>query len=303
MIGSSSGPGTYDESITIEKDITLAGDGDVEDIVIRVAADAAALPDEIAPLCRMGCTGTAGAQFGIYLAETSATVSDLTILGLPFTVAVVVHGGAPTLERLVIDIEGGPARSTVDAARHGLVVDHGSAAYLRDITHEGWMTVDRGASPTIEDSDLLDTCIAIWGEGTAAVFRKNTVTACPNGFAFDVAHGAIPLIEGNDISGGQDGFPVIGVSRGTADGTHAVIKGNTIHGASDSTSGVLVEMGVHRRGRGERAVRERDGDASSGPTPRSSGIRSMTTGPESRWDWWAARPSRTTWSRATRRAC
>jgi F-box protein 11 len=236
-------PGIYEESIVIDKNVTLDGEGDSAEIVIRVPEDAPALPEDRAPLCRMGCTGRTAGLYGVWVTADAATLTDLTILGQPTTTAIFVDGDRPTLERLITDIEGDPVNSAFTAARVGLGVDLGSAALVRDITHEGWLAVDRGASPVIEASRLLDTCISVWGEGTAAVFRNNTISACPNGFAFNVEHGSSPRIEENDISGGLDGFSAIYVGAGSANATQAVIDGNRIHGASDSTAAILVEAG------------------------------------------------------------
>ena len=235
-------PGTYDEALVLDKDITLRGDGaDRSEVTIQVPPDAPLLPEELAGRCLMGCSGTSNQPTGLLLLETTSSLSNLTVVGLLEGSAVSIHGGAPTLEDLVIEIEGDVGRTTQEALRGGLHIDHGSQAIVRGITHEGWLSVDRGSSPIFEDNQLLDSCVHLWGEGTAAELRRNTITACPNGWALDIAHGATPLIEDNDIS-----VAGVYVYPGIAEGTHPVIRGNRIHEpeASMEIKGIRIDAGA-----------------------------------------------------------
>jgi len=228
-------PGTYGEALIIDKDVTLRGDGaDRSEVIIEVPADAPLLPEELAGRCLMGCAGTEDpGPTGLLLLETTSSLSNLTVVGLLEGTAVSIHGGAPTLENLAIEIAPEVADTSREAAGGGagagLNIDHGSQAIIRGITHEGWLSVDRGSSPIFEDNQLLDNCIQLWGEGTAAELRGNTITGCANGWALDIGHGATPLIEDNDI-----GVAGIYVYQGIAAGTHPIIRDNRIH-ASDPT--------------------------------------------------------------------
>lgn len=226
-------PGTYGEALVIDKDITLRGDGaDRSEVVVEVPADAPLLPEELAGRCLMGCFDPTSEPepTGLLLLETASSLSNLTVLGLLEGTAVSIHGGAPTLEDVAIEIAAEVADTSREAAGGGrgggLHIDHGSRAVVRGITHEGWLSVDRGSSPLFEDSQLLDSCIQLWGEDTAAELRRNTITGCVNGWALDIGHGATPLIEDNEIS-----IAGIYVYQGTAAGTHPVIRNNRVFAA------------------------------------------------------------------------
>jgi len=225
-------PGTYIEAVVIDKDVTLRGDGaDRSAVVIQVPADAPLLPEDLASRCLMGCSGLDDPRpTGLLLLETTSSLSNLTVVGLLEGTAVSIHGGAPTLDDLAIEIAeevADPSREAAGGGRGGgLHIDHASQAIVRGIAHEGWLSVDRGSSPIFEDNQLLDSCVQLWGEGTAAELRRNTITGCLNGWALDIGHGATPLIEDNDIS-----VAGIYVYQGIAEGTHPIIRGNRIHGS------------------------------------------------------------------------
>ena len=82
-------PGTYVESILIDKDITLRGDGDRADVVIRSSSDR---PDRWLP----GEERT----YAIRLQETDARVENVTLTG-PAS-ALIVQGGAPRIEGVAL---------------------------------------------------------------------------------------------------------------------------------------------------------------------------------------------------------
>lgn len=214
-------PGTYAEQVDIGRAITLKGDGDRSAIVIEVPQDGRELPSGSEIRVLMGGTGTMNGAYGLLLSGSVAKVSQLTVRSPAAGLAIVVDGGAPTLEDLAIDIEGDPAPPTFSAGRTGLVIDLGSRALVRGIQHEGWLQVDRGSTPMLVDNELLDSCIEVWGEGSGATFTRNTVTGCPGGWSFDISFGATPVIEGNDISKGE-----IDIS---GSGTNPVIRNNALH--------------------------------------------------------------------------
>lgn len=246
-------PGTYAEQVTIARDITLRGDEDDRAlVVIAPPADGAELPPGSEPLGRMGGSGTINAVFGVFLSDSDATIADLTVLGLADGFAVVVHGGAPTLRDLTIDIEGPPAAPSLSQLREGLSLDFGTTAHISGLRHEGWLRVDRGSSPTLEGNELLDTCVVVWGEGSAPLISSNTVTSCLLGWSFDIAHGSSPIIEGNTITGGIDMYVT---------GTSATIRENRIEGGS---YGVQVDVGVTATIEGNEILGQGKGIAARG---------------------------------------
>lgn len=245
-------PGTYAEQVTITADITLQGDADDRSlVVIAPPADGAELPPG-SESRQMGGSFTLNGIFGLFLSDSDATIADLTVLGQPDGFALVVHGGAPTLRDLTIDIEGPPAAPSLSQLREGLSLDFGTTAHVSGLRHEGWLRVDRGSSPTLEGNELLDTCTVVWGEGSSPRFSGNTVTMCLNGWSFDIAHGSSPIIEGNSITGGIDMY---------ATGTSATIRENRIEGVA---YGVQVAAGATALIEGNEILGQSKGIAAQG---------------------------------------
>ena len=203
-------PGIYPESVTIDKDITVAGEGDPSAVVIEPTEDASRAPSD-----------GADARFGLHLVDSDATVSDLTVRGFQAGMAVVVDGGAPTLDGIIVALRGDFTGATPATPHTGLAIGLRSRALVRGMTHQGYLSIDGGAAPTIEDSQLVETCLVITGAGTSPVVQGNTIVGCPSGWGISVGEGATPTVEDNDVSGG--GFDV------NDPGTNAVIHGNRIH--------------------------------------------------------------------------
>ena len=76
--------GTYDESVSVRRDVTISGDGDRAGVVVQ--------PSTGAPSFALGTSG--------------ATLSNLTLRGT--FAGVTIDGGTPTLEGLSFDIVGVP---------------------------------------------------------------------------------------------------------------------------------------------------------------------------------------------------
>ncbi len=193
-------PGVYPESITIDKDVTLMGDGDSSAIVIEPTADAPQVP--------LDGRGGGDGRYGLYLVDSAATVRGLTVRGLETGLAVVVDGGAPALEGIIIDLRGTWADGSLGRPRRSLTLDQGTRGVVRDVTilGQGEVIVTRGATPTIERSRLTDTCLVIEGVGTDPLVDDSTIQGCPSGESVQVSGGASGRIERNDVSAG--GFDI-----------------------------------------------------------------------------------------------
>ena len=93
-------PGTYAESLTITKDITLRGDGDPSAVVIDFSAGDGPVhrrcPASVKP-----CIG----PYGIVLDGPMRSSADLTVHGPDVGAAFKIVGGAPTIERVAITAE------------------------------------------------------------------------------------------------------------------------------------------------------------------------------------------------------
>jgi nitrous oxidase accessory protein NosD len=141
-------PGTYDESITLDKTVSISGDGDPGSVVISPSGGVAAFT----------------------LVGSDATISGLALRGSSGTV--VVSGGAPTLEALHLE-------GTVGAA---IQVDGASAARIRGntIVSGGVGILVTDGSPLIAANVITanDTGVLL-GAGAEATLKGNTI--CGNG--------------------------------------------------------------------------------------------------------------------------
>jgi nitrous oxidase accessory protein NosD len=226
-------PGTYLEAVIVEKDITLRGDGPIEDIVVTAPEDGPTVPIEEG--------GFYEDPYAFLLQDTDATVSGLTFRGQPS--AVIASGGAPTLENLVFDRTGYTFDgSTTSPAGNSITINRGAAAVVRDnaITGGGPIGVFDGSEPLIERNRLSDgPHIFGFGFGDGAVIRNNTVEGVlVRGVGVFQTPTAL-VIEGNTIIDP----PLHGIDVQVGSPT---VRGNTVSGAgsagiSTSTSSSLLE--------------------------------------------------------------
>lgn len=208
-------PGTYTESVTIEKDITLTGDGPREDIVLVAPEDG--------PTVLIQEGGLAADPYAVLLQDTLATVSGLTLRGQPSEV--IASGGAPTVQNIHFDVTGYPYEGgTTSPAGSSIVVNGDSAAVIREntITGGGPIGVFDGSDPIIEGNTLSGgPHIFGFGFGEGSVVRNNTIEGTIIRAIGTFRSSEALLIEGNTIS--DPGTYGIDASAGDA-----TIIGNTI---------------------------------------------------------------------------
>ena len=191
-------PGTYRESVAIDRAITLAGDGDRDAIVV--------LSDD-SPCLIVG--------------RKTTRVAHLTVRGggacdeLGGKAAVLVSGGSPLLEGLILaESYGIRVMKGASPSIHGCVVRDGPRAGI-------WAQLSTGI---IEDNDIFGNAlfgIVVWGTGSAPLVRANRIRQNDGGVW--VAAGASPVIEDNDV--------YCNVARGIwVDETAPQIRANRIHG-------------------------------------------------------------------------
>lgn len=203
-------PGTYRESITLTRDIALLGN-DADGPVIWVA------PEE-GPALR--------------LRDSDAAVSGIRFRGP--RAAVLVAGGAPTLERISFD--GVALERGHNLFDMSLLLTGGTEATLRHATlrASGDIRVEGGARPLIEANSLFDGGgIVVEDAAPGTTIRMNLIEdARLHGIAVHAA--GRPEITDNTI----DNATSSGIAVGTAwsPGVDPLIRGNRIENTSIGVS-------------------------------------------------------------------
>lgn len=204
-------PGTYAESVAIDKSITLRGDGDRDSVIVAFPTDGLRLElttgsegDPSDPLV------TYSVPTGFQLAADAIELSGLTISGPRPGVAIAVNEGNTLLSDLAITLEGTDIDESDDPAvdtRLGVVVAEAAEAELRQSSLDAGIEAHTGSSATVEDSSLSDG--GIWADPRSQlVARGNTMTDA--GIASDGARAAIAdntLIRGFISVGGRRQLP------------------------------------------------------------------------------------------------
>ncbi|MEX1345463.1 MAG: right-handed parallel beta-helix repeat-containing protein, partial [Candidatus Limnocylindrales bacterium] len=214
-------PGTYEEALIIDKDITLVSSAEPpREVVLLVPEDA---PDPVVPLSRFDPRADRfelpeRVPVGIQLIDSDATLRGIRVIGRGDSIALLVSGGAPVLEGLVLKHEGGPLLETALAG--ALFIEGGSTASVRDAHIWQRVRIAGGSSPTISDSQLSGVQLVVQ-EGSSPVFTDNSIDGGCGCDDVTVVGGSTPVFEGNTfVFGGMD---VVGLDD---DGTGAHLEGN-----------------------------------------------------------------------------
>ena len=176
-------PGTYDESISLDKAITIAGDGEPGRVVIQPSSGAASFT----------------------LGGSGATLADLTLRGRLAGVSII--GGAPTLDGLVFEAVGLP--DELGAGMPAISVTGGSTALIRDSTIAGGSVgvMVSESAPTLEGNMISANATGLQlGPGAVPTLTSNTI--CLNTTDIEVLEGGVPpdlsgdAVCGNPVTGG-----------------------------------------------------------------------------------------------------
>jgi parallel beta-helix repeat protein len=217
-------PGTYGESVVVEEDITIAGDGEREAVIVQ--------PD------------VGGSSFT--LSDSSATLTGLTLRGPG--ARLIIQGGAPTIEGLLLDAVGTPFNGSNVLVRGAIEVSERSTALLRGnvIRDSGGIDVSSGSAPRIEGNEIV---------GGGNMFIDPTAgpaVVVDNVIRDQIVRGVwlgsteAVVVAGNTIIGfGEDGITVApgqgpGRTRTPQAGVRAVVRDNTVQGDG---MGIVVEGG------------------------------------------------------------
>jgi hypothetical protein len=214
-------PGTYSEYLFIEKDITLAGDGPREDIVVEFPEGGPARVFE-------ADEGPYSVSYAVVLQGSDATLRSLTIWVPPDGVGVLVDGGGPELVDLSVvphpDVQLSGDRSDPDFG--AFEFSNGSSPFLRGSSWTGRLFSGQ-SSPTIEDSIITAGRMPMDGPGEVAV-RGNTFL---DGGWLHLDFDLTGIIEGNDLSNG---------SIGIGDGSSMTVKGNVLRNTGSGREAIVV---------------------------------------------------------------
>jgi nitrous oxidase accessory protein NosD len=219
-------PGAYSEAISIDKDITLTGDGPREAVVLSSAA---------------------GGLPAITLHDTEATVTSFAVSGDDAHVR--VEGGAPLIKDVAFAAAQPPdvghpltfAMLAIAGGSRAQVVDN-------DFAGAGILSVDDGSEPLIEGNRFVGgPYLVIDSAGPDAVIRGNVVRDSVYA-GITIGSGGPLLIEDNEIVGAALGGIV---GWGTGGELVPTIRGNHI---ADNDTGISLPPGT--RGRIEDNVLE-----------------------------------------------
>ena len=141
-------PGTYTESVTVESDIVIRGDGDPSEIVVMAPEDGPTAPTH---------SESSAEPYALLVSDNEATISGLTFAGEPSLV--IVSGGSPTVADSIFDGVGwafGTSGITQDGS--SIVATAGTTASIHGntIVDGGPIAVFGMASPTVEANVLRD---------------------------------------------------------------------------------------------------------------------------------------------------
>jgi parallel beta-helix repeat protein len=211
-------PGTYVESISIDKDITLTGDGPREDIVIEAPEGG-----PTSPTGTFSSYATGDAPYAVLLKDAAATLSGLTFRGERSQVH--ANGGAPVLEDLFFDEVGRTFRG--DWVGGGVTLRAGTTARFlaNTLTGGGSIVIYDGSDPLIEGNTLTGGPYIVGHLGDAAIIRTNTVSGASQ-FGIAIFEPTTALVEGNTITDVRTGIKFGESTQGA--GVDPVISDNTI---------------------------------------------------------------------------
>jgi F-box protein 11 len=231
-------PGTYDEALLIDKDITVRGDGDRAGVVIERSGQ---LPQGL------GKWGDPGLPYALRIEHSDAAIENLTLRGEASRLSIV--GGSPTLSALTLQELGvlgidAPAHDIRATWMAGVELMDGTTASLADSdVIDTILVIDTGASPTLEANLISSGWTLVQGDDVTPVIGGNTF----ENSVFEsvwVGGGAKPeIVDNTFLSNVQRACVYVSDTLVRPEGppragTDALIRGNSFR---DCAVGVLME--------------------------------------------------------------
>jgi parallel beta-helix repeat protein len=206
--------GTYDESVSVRRDVTISGDGDRAGVVVQ--------PSTGAPSFALGTSG--------------ATLSNLTLRGA--FAGVTIDGGSPTLEGLSFDVAGVPEGAEPRA--YAVLVSGGASALIRGNTITGGSTgiLIADSAAVLEGNDVSGTSTAgIQVDAGAPRLSGNAIH--DNQGSGVVILGGSASLSGNTITANTTGLVLGASATPTLNGNTVCANATNVHALDGGVTPVL----------------------------------------------------------------
>ena len=182
-------PGRYEGTVTIDRDITLRGDGPRDQIVVVAPSGEATAADDLEE---------AGRPHGLLIDGSTAKVSDLTVEVSPDSTGIGSIGGSPSIERVTLINTGPEPVDEWDDSYYALGFYGAGEPTIRDSEWNGYVAVRGGADALFEGNTISSDGISVDGPATSVV-RDNSFR--DGGWVNST--GAAITVEGNDFAAGR----------------------------------------------------------------------------------------------------
>jgi parallel beta-helix repeat protein len=235
-------PGTYRDAVRVSKDVSISGQGDRDEVIVRPLAEGPLdVPDGYNVLAEFVPVGEepedapmpADWRYVFHLLDSDARISGMTIAGSKVGSAFVVDGGEPELTDLVIDPDGTQSDGVPESPHEALSVFGSSGVTLQDSRVTGLISIQDASPATLRDNQIIGTCLVLADPGSDALVTGNTIETSPQTgqcvrFTVALLKGAKPTIESNHIVSANrtDGIRVLGPD------TAPTISGNNVTGGA-----------------------------------------------------------------------
>lgn len=187
-------PGRYVENVAIVgKDLTIAGEGKREDIVLELDTDAGPADVDWTALLEEGDEPYPTA---ILVAESRVTLSGIAILADQEEEAILVLGPAATADIAEVSVR---SLGEIPGGINAVFWERGAGGSLRDSHIEGWVGLNEGANVIVEGNEMPATCLGVWEDDADVVIRRNVIHGCEYEKGLEITGDSTALIEGNDI--------------------------------------------------------------------------------------------------------
>jgi len=253
-------PGTYRDAVRISKDVSISGQGGRDEVIVRPLAEGPLnVPDGYATLAEFVPVGEEPEdvpmpdewRYVFHLRDSDARISGMTVAGSMVGSAFVVDGGEPVLSDLLIDPDGDQNDGEPVAPHEAISVYGASGVILRDSTITALVSIRDGSPATLQENQILGTCVVLSDPGSDALVIGNTIETSPQTgqcvrFNLAMMKGSRPTIESNRIVADNvtDGIRVLGPDTAPTISSNNVIGGATGIWIGADAGGLIIRNNV-----------------------------------------------------------